>query len=116
MPRILADENIPSSLVLLLQSRKVKVIWIPRTKYRGYSDRELIEIANKGKLVILTRDREYVELELRKLIQTGVIYAGLRINDSNMNGIANQIIKMLPQTKRRAVLIDKGYISIEKLI
>jgi len=116
LPKILADENTPFSLILLLQSRNIEVVWVPKTEYRGYSDRQLVEIANKGKMIILTHDSDYTELQLRRVIKTGVIHLDLRITDANVNIIADQIKKMLPKSKRKVIAINKDYTSIEKLI
>ena len=65
-PKLLADENVPWPLVRLLRSMGLDVVWIPETSYRGISDNEVINLANRDKKVVLTRDSDYLKPSLRR--------------------------------------------------
>lgn len=75
-PKLLADENIPWPLVRYIRGKRVDMLWIPETSYRGISDIKVIELANKKDRVVLTRDNEYLKLSLRRRATCSIIYVG----------------------------------------
>ena len=64
--RVLADENVPYPLVRALRRHGVYVFWIPETQFRGMSNSELLELANRQDLVLVTRDRDFLDVGLRR--------------------------------------------------
>ena len=54
--KLLADENIPWPLIRLLRNIGLDIVWIPETAYRGISDREIVDLANSNRRIILTKD------------------------------------------------------------
>jgi len=62
----LADENVPYPLVRALRRHGVYVFWIPETQFRGMSNSELLELANRQDLVLVTRDRDFLDVGLRR--------------------------------------------------
>jgi len=47
------------------------VVWILETSYRGISNDEIIDIANRAERVVLTRDSDYLKLSLRRRARHG---------------------------------------------
>jgi len=62
----LADENVPYPLVRALRRHGVYVFWIPETQFRGMSNSELLELANRQDLILVTRDRDFLDVGLRR--------------------------------------------------
>ena len=42
--------------------------------YRGINDRGIVDLANSGERVILTRDNDFLRVNLRRRIRYGLIY------------------------------------------
>lgn len=59
--KILADENIPSSVVIRLHQEGHDILWI-KEKEMGMSDKNVMKIARKEKRVILTFDKDFGDL------------------------------------------------------
>lgn len=57
----LANENLPMPSIIMLRQAGIEVISILET-YPGITDAEVITIAQKGKLTILTYDKDYGEI------------------------------------------------------
>ncbi len=62
----MADENVPYPLVRALRRHGVYVFWIPETQFRGMSNSELLELANRQDLILVTRDRDFLDVGLRR--------------------------------------------------
>ena len=56
--KLLADENIPSSIVRTLAEGGYDIIWI-RTQSPGISDPEVMKYAYQEKRVLLTYDKDF---------------------------------------------------------
>ncbi len=72
--KLLVDENVFWPLVRLLRIMELDIVWIPETSYRGISDREVINLANKDGRVVLTRDRDFLKPSPREEAEYGIIY------------------------------------------
>jgi predicted nuclease of predicted toxin-antitoxin system len=59
--RIIANENISGDAVKALQQEGHEVIWI-RTKAPGTKDHDILEMAQRDKLVVITFDKDFGEL------------------------------------------------------
>jgi len=51
--KLLADENVPWPLIRLLRNMGLDVVWVPEISYRGISNDEIIDIANRAFIVIV---------------------------------------------------------------
>ena len=103
-PKLLADENIPWPLVRLLRGIGLDIIWIPETSYRGISDIEVINLANRDKRIILTRDSDYLELGLRRRAEYGIIYIGEPVRKDNVEKLADNTVKALETMEKKSLL------------
>ena len=103
--KLLADENVPWPLIRLLRSMGLDVVWIPETSYRGISNDELIDMANRVERVILTRDSDYLKLSLRRRAKYGVIYIGEPIKKSNVKKLAENVARALNMMKKKPFLV-----------
>jgi len=72
--KLLADENIPYSVVRTLADGGYDILWI-RTESPGISDREVMRYACQEKRIILTYDKDFGELAVKdyKYPPTGII-------------------------------------------
>jgi len=93
--KLLADENIPWPLIKLLRNTGMNIIWIPETEYRGISDREIVDLANGSKRIILTRDNDFLGMSLRRRIDQGLIYIAEPVRKDNIEKLIKNIIKSL---------------------
>ncbi len=112
-PKLLADENIPWPLVRLLRSMGLDVVWIPETRYRGISDREVVDLANSDGRAVLTRDSDFLETNLRRRIRYGLIYVAEPVKRDNVEKLARNIVKALEVLERRHVLAIVTSAAIE---
>jgi len=67
---LLADENIPKKLTLLLRGRGVDIIRLQDFGARGLGDREVVDIANRLSRAILTRDHDFTIPYFLSLVKT----------------------------------------------
>lgn len=111
--KVLADENVPWPLVRLLRSMGLDIIWIPETGFRGINDRDVIKLANKQERVILTRDRDFLELALRRRVRCGLIHIGESVRRDNVEKLVKNIAKALEIIKEKPSLVVVTSISIE---
>ncbi len=83
MLKLLADENIPRKISIILRELGIDIIRLQDLGIRGISDRELINIANQHNKTILTRDSDFITSSLLSLAKNGVIYIS-HINPQEM--------------------------------
>ncbi|MEX0569470.1 MAG: DUF5615 family PIN-like protein [Candidatus Njordarchaeota archaeon] len=103
--KVLADENIPYPLVRALRRYGVYVFWIPETQFRGKSNSELLELAGRWGLILITRDRDFLDMSLRKKSQYGIIYIGEPVRKDNIDMLVSNILKALKHLKSRQLAI-----------
>jgi predicted nuclease of predicted toxin-antitoxin system len=92
--KLLADENIPLSMVRILMEGGYDILWI-RTESPGISDIEVIQAACQDNRVILTYDKDFGELAIRDNLYPppGIIL--LRFPMNNPLVIAKKILNIL---------------------
>ncbi|MFH1649090.1 MAG: DUF5615 family PIN-like protein [Candidatus Woesearchaeota archaeon] len=73
--RFLADENIAVSVVKALRHKGYDVLDLKEEKKHGITDTEVLELAKEQKRVILTHDKDFVEL----LKQKNALHYGLLV-------------------------------------
>jgi len=112
--RLLADENIPRKLVVLLKKLNVDAIRLQDTGNRGISDKELISIANRLERTILTRDSDFAIPNLLSLAENGVLFISYQPAKNEMPRLAERIASIASQLEpRRGLLIVMGHEFIE---
>ena len=71
---VIADENVPESLVRLLRKMGVDVYRVTELGLGGASDYEILRFANEHAAVVLTMDvRDFARLHRDGLNETGII-------------------------------------------
>jgi predicted nuclease of predicted toxin-antitoxin system len=65
--RLLADENFPSGLIELLRLDGHDVKWV-RTDYPRYPDAAVLEIAEADGRIVLTLDKDYIQIARQRRI------------------------------------------------
>lgn len=88
--KFLADVNIPQSVINLLRQQKHDILDLKRTNLKS-SDSRLLEIAYREGRIILTLDKDFIQLFETSKYKIGVIL----VNLSNPN--ANSIFMYLTQ-------------------
>ncbi len=104
LSKLLADENIPWPLVRLLRSIGLDVVWIPETEYRGISDREVVDLANSGERAVVTKDSDFLRVNLRRRLRHGLIYIAEPVRKDNVGKLAGNIAKILEVLEKKPIL------------
>jgi predicted nuclease of predicted toxin-antitoxin system len=88
--KLVADENIPASVVKVLRDDGHDIVWI-RSESPGISDVEVMRFAHQKNRILLTYDKDFGELAVRDRIypSRGIIL--LRIPQKNPDWIAGYI-------------------------
>ena len=86
------------------RSMGLDVVWIPETSYRGISDNEVINLANRDEKVVLTRNSDYLKPSLRKKARHGIIYIGEPIRKDTVKKLAKNVAKALEVIKEEPYL------------
>jgi len=89
------------------------ILWIPETNYRGISDDEVINLANRTERMILTRDSDYLKPSLRRGVRHGVLYVAEPIRKDNVRKIAENTIRALEAMRQRRLLALVTSVMIE---
>ncbi len=112
MKMILADENIPRSLVDALRREGFDVVWVCETTYRGSTDEEIIALANKLGASIITRDKGFIAQEWKAAaISTRLVLIRDIINAANSEAMARLIGEALEGSGQKYLVIEKGSVS-----
>jgi predicted nuclease of predicted toxin-antitoxin system len=88
---LLADENIPKKLTLLLRGRGVDIIRLQDFGAPGLGDRELVNIANRLGRAILTRDHDFTIPYFLSLVKNGVIYISYQPSKTEIMELVDRI-------------------------
>lgn len=113
---IIADENIPLTIIESLKQNKIDTISI-FSDYRGISDIEIIELAQNPPKTILTEDKDFGDL-IFAYNQKQVSVVLLRYHYSEMEAITSILVKFLlnhPIENHSFIVITTKSIRIRKL-
>ncbi|MBE0658828.1 MAG: DUF5615 family PIN-like protein [Bryobacteraceae bacterium] len=86
--RILADENLPKSIVEMLRSEGHAVLWA-RTDYPGFGDTDLLEVAESQGRIVLTLDKDFWQIAMQRrtpLTAAGIVL--LRVHPATVTRLA----------------------------
>lgn len=59
MPKILVDENVPTSVMEWLKKKKLNATRVSQTGLKGAKDEDIAQYALKNKMIILTLDTDF---------------------------------------------------------
>jgi len=92
--KLLADENIPSSVIRALVNGGYDIVWI-RTEAPGISDVDVMRYACRENRIILTYDKDFGELVVKDNLcpPAGIIL--FRLRQKNPAQIAQNILDIL---------------------
>lgn len=90
---ILVDENIEDEIVFLIKHLGLTYISI-KEKFKGISDREIIEKSKKLKAVIITKDKDFGEWYF-SFNHKGMGVLFLRFNPDELTEIINALKELL---------------------
>lgn len=110
--RLLADENVPKSVVAMLRNANFNVQWIPETALRSIGNSELVERAVSTEAVVLTCDSDFIEIASNRVM---LVYLEQTGNPQEMTDMAAEHIAKLRNLLRRgkgAILITKGGLEV----
>ena len=92
MIRLLADENVSSRVVSRLAAEKFDVIWIA-TSHAGASDEVVLEIARRETRILVTEDRDFGEMIVRRRFEApGVVL--LELDRLSSDQEAERVVKV----------------------
>ncbi len=87
--RFIVDENVAISVVNALRNAGHDVKDVKEEKLYGISDKELLVLATKEKRIIITHDKDFLNME------SGVGIILLRLKNQNPRNVIDLIIKVL---------------------
>jgi predicted nuclease of predicted toxin-antitoxin system len=91
----MADENIDYRIIKNLRDAGFSVISV-REDYCGAKDREILEIAKKRKLLVITEDKDFGELIFSfRAVNVGVVF--LRYHFLERTTILESLIRVIKQ-------------------
>ena len=85
--KLLADENIPFSIIRALQEEGYDIRWI-RTDAPGISDIDVMRYAHQDTRVILTFDLDFGELAVKDRVHSSAGIILLRLHEKNPDQMA----------------------------
>ncbi len=115
MLRLLADENIPKKLVLLLRKLGIDIIRLQDLNLRGIDDKEVINTSNRLERTILTRDSDFTLPSLLSLARNGVIYVSYQPSKDEIQRLAKRIASVAKQLESRPgllVIIEREHLEV----
>ena len=114
-PRLLADENIPRSVVEKLKARGLDVVSVWEYRPR-LEDIEVLELAIREKRIVLTFDKDFGRLALAYSRVPGIILLRFRPRDPEY--IYSRIVKALNAVKEpynKLIIVRSRTIKVIKL-
>jgi len=114
-PRLLADENIPRTVVTQLRRKGYDIVSAWELE-PDMSDEEVIKLAIRESRIIITFDKDFERIALTKPNITGVIL--LRIQPLNPQYIANRVLAVLESVESlygKLVVVRERTIKIVNL-
>jgi predicted nuclease of predicted toxin-antitoxin system len=86
--KLLVDECLPKPFVTALQAKGYDVGWV-RELYRGYSDEQILAVANVQSRVIVTEDRDFGRLTIQyRLPAVGIVLVQVSDLPGDVVGVA----------------------------
>lgn len=113
--KLLANENIPRSLVNMLKNMGIDIVWLGESGERGLSDIQVITRANNENRVILTRDKDFMRRALIEKVATGVIFLATPVTKDNIPKLAKTISKLLAVAKSKLAIIYNDHVELYSL-
>ncbi|TFG07130.1 MAG: hypothetical protein EU539_05845 [Promethearchaeota archaeon] len=106
--KLIADENIPNSVIKQLRGKGYKIVSIREMK-RGIDDEEIIKLSNKKQKAIITMDKDFGYLTYyQKMNPYGIIL--LRINPQSPDIIYSTIMHVLNLIKSQNIDLKNRFI------
>lgn len=113
--KLLANENIPRSLVNMLKNMGIDIVWLGESNERGLSDTQVITRANNENRVILTRDKDFMRRALIEKVATGVIFLATPVTKDNIPKLAKTISNLLTVAKSKLTIIYNDHVEFYNL-
>ena len=113
--RFLTDENIATSVVHAIRNSGFYVKDVKEENLHGTSDEEIINLANKEDLVIITHDKDFGKIIANHLVRhNGVIL--IRLKKQNPANTKKAILNVLNSGIKNKLKYNLTVISEEKII
>ena len=116
--KFLTDENVALSVLRALRNADFDVKDVKEEKRYGITDKELLAVAHQENRIIITHDKDFVDLLLSKPEKKpGIIL--LRFKNQNPNLISKVLVKVLrsevkDKFKENLTVISETQITIHK--
>ncbi|MBS3118260.1 DUF5615 family PIN-like protein [Candidatus Woesearchaeota archaeon] len=114
----LADENIPSSLTKALRNDGHKVKDLKEESLTGISDKEVIGLARKENLIVLTYDKDFLHFVQLHPPKIGIVI--LRFKNQQPQGVTSRFLSFLKSSlsqriKNSLCILSEEFVEIRKL-
>ena len=115
---IIADENIDGRLILKLRETGFEIVSI-KESFRGYSDREIIQMAKSPNSILITEDKDFGEWVFSHNVRGYTVILLRYHNIFDFNVVEKNVIEVLQQTinkpGHRFITITKHKIRIREI-
>lgn len=115
--KLLADENIPSSVVRALSDGGYDILWV-RTESPGSSDSDIMKLACSENRLILTYDKDFGELVMKDHLcpPAGIILVRLPLmNPAHLAGHILEILKSRSDWEDHFSVVEEKRIRMRPL-
>ncbi|MBI4918529.1 DUF5615 family PIN-like protein [archaeon] len=115
--KFLTDENIATSVYKSLLEEGFDVKDIKAENFHGASDKEVLELANKEKRIIITHDKDFANVLNQKVKHKGIILLRFRLQLPKMVSVT--LIKLLKskikgKLENSVTIVSEDEIKIHK--
>ena len=102
--KFLADEHIETSIIRCLRDAGIDILSIDEL-YKGLIDEEIINLTNREKRVIITRDSDFLRLHAKGVEHPGIIFVKSSLGIGEIiNNIQNISIVFSPEDIKSSVI------------
>jgi predicted nuclease of predicted toxin-antitoxin system len=111
-PKLIADENVPFSLIKSLRQLGYEVVTVDEISYFGIKNNELAELSIQHGMIIITRDADFTRLERSLIKRIRVVYIRLRGSpDKITEHVLRNIDRCIAALQNRNVVIidEEGF-------
>ncbi len=105
---ILIDENVPKSVYTELRRRGYDAKHVIFIK-RGLKDKEIVDLANREKRIIVTLDEDFIRLS--KFVKTKVILIRRKIERRKIESLVD-ILEKAFNIEGKVIIIRENYIEV----
>lgn len=115
--KLLFDENIGKKVYEFFKSKDFNVLWAGED-FKGYKDKDLLEIAKDSQRIFVTMDKDFADLVFKDRLKSNTVIL-LRLSDISQNKIIlvldNIFANYKDKLKKAFIVVSDKFIRVRKL-